>query len=103
MEVVSHFVSIGADERSLNFIDCPVEGIQGDMTQLLGEKGLQLGIEVFPEAQTPSDKVFPKSRLAFMHAGRCATGMGCAFIIAVDALLVQSVTHLVDRTKQRLT
>src|SRR5919199_475554 len=103
MEVISYFVSISADERSLNFIDCPIEGIQGNMIQLLGEKGLQLGIEVFPEAQTPSDEVFPKSRLALMDAGRCATGKGCAFIVAVDALFVQSVTHLVDRTKQRLT
>ena len=88
MQVVGDFICIGANQRTLYFVDGPVEGVQADRAKLAGESFLQLGVEIFPEAAAASNQVFPLARLALVDACLGAACQRSTVQFHPDALFV---------------
>ena len=102
MQVVGHFVGIGADERALDLVHRTIERVQRHVAELGRECLLKQRIEMLPEAAAAADEVLPQTGLALVHAGRGAVRERCALERAVDAQLVERVPALVQCREQRV-
>ena len=81
VQVVGDFVGFDADQRSLDLVDCPIEGLQRHLTELFGEDGLKPGIVELPETPAAPDPVLPKARLALVNPRRSPVCQGRALVI----------------------
>ena len=59
MQVVGHLIRVGADERAPHLVDRPVEGLQRHLAQLVGEGGLQPGVEELQRVAGAPHDIFP--------------------------------------------
>src|SRR5581483_9246961 len=78
------------------------EGAERHAREPVGKCLAQPRIEMLPEAAAAPYHVFPKPRLALVHAGRCAAAERRAFQLGPNALLVERVPRLVQGGEQRL-
>src|SRR5262249_8608213 len=96
MKVIGHFVGIGADQRSFHFVDSAIESLKGHLPELVWKGALQQRIKVLPEATTTTYDIFPKPRLALMHADRRSASQRGAVERGIDALLVERMPGLMQ-------
>ena len=61
VQIVGHFVGIGADQRALYFVDGAIEGLERYVFELCWEGSLQAGVVVLPEGPRSADLVFPQA------------------------------------------
>ena len=95
VEVVGDLIGFHPDEGGFHPVERPVEGFGGDVAQVLGEGFLHPGEEELPEGPGASDQVLPESRLGFVDAQGGTASQGQAFVLGVNALVVQGVAHFV--------
>ena len=103
VEVVGHLVGLDPHQRGLDAVDGPMEVVQAEAGQLLGEGGHQAGIVVDPEGSTSADQVLPEPRLALVDPHRAAPLQGAVQEALGAALLVQRVPGLVQGSEDRAT
>src|SRR3982074_1900328 len=102
MEVIGDLVGIRADQRPLHLIDRAIEGLEPNLSELVGEGIPQNRVKVFPEGAAAADHIFPKPRLALMYAPRCSRSERRALKRSSDTLFVQRMTGLVHGCEQRV-
>ena len=103
MEVIRHFVGIGPDQGTFDFVDRRVEHVQRDRFQLIRECLFETRIEEPPEGPAPTHDVLPQARLAFVNAGGGPAGERRALVFPGHPLLVQGVARLVHHAEKRLS
>ena len=89
-------------QRPLDLVDGAIEGVERYPPELLRERLLQQRIKVLPKPAAAGDYVFPKPRLALMHAGRRPVPERRAFERGAHALLIERMAGLVQRREQCL-
>src|ERR1700730_7672946 len=102
MEVIGDLVGIRADQRALHLVDRAIEGLEPNLSELVGEGIPQNRVKVFPEGAAAADHIFPKPRLALVYAPRCSSSERRALKRSGDTLLVKRMTGLVHGREQRV-
>lgn len=102
VQVISHLVGVGADERLLHLVDGAVEFVERDALELVGELRLEFGIEILPRLAAAPDDVFPQPRLTLVDACARPTRQRGPLVDGIVALFVHGVPRFVDVAEQRL-
>ena len=68
VEVIRDLVGIRADQGALHLVDRPVKGLETCPAELIRKTILQNREKMLPKRAATADNIFPKPRLAFVHA-----------------------------------
>src|SRR2546423_2963477 len=101
VHAVGDLVRVDADQRGLNLVHGPVEGLLVDRPELRAERLLQARVEPPPERPAAADEVLPGAALRLVHRERHAAAERRASEGAIDSPLVHPVAELVHRREER--
>ena len=100
VEVIGHFVGLGADQRGPHVVDCEIEVVERDIGERFVEGRLGKWIEVLPETAAAADQIFPHPRLRFVDAERDGFAGGETVAFFGQALVVDAVARFVQDAEE---
>src|SRR4029079_5323698 len=68
VEIIGELVRFRTNQRAFDLVDGAIEGLNGGARKLAAETALQLREIMLPEIAAAAHHIFPKPRLALMHA-----------------------------------
>src|SRR3984893_14565130 len=102
VEVIGDLVGIRADQRAFHLVDCAIERLEPNLSELVGEGIPQNRVKGFPEGAAAADYISPKPRLTLVYAPRCSGSERRALKRSGDTLLVKRMTGFVHGCEQRV-
>ena len=72
MQIIGDLVGIRADQGAFNLVDRAVKGLEPCLPELIWKTIPQNRVKMLPERAAAADDIFPKPRLALVHARGCS-------------------------------